>query len=88
MTPPRVAVGTAPGPVPRAQVQQQRRRAERLTVHEGVAVKLDGNLAMLVDLSLTWAQVLSPKIVRLGRRVWMSIMDDGGRPFAATVVWT
>ena len=88
MTPPRVAVGTAPGPVPRAQVQQQRRRAERLTVHEGVAVKLDGNLAMLVDLSLTGAQVLSPKIVRPGRRVWMSIMDDGGRPFAATVVWT
>ena len=88
MTPPRVAVGTAPGPVPRAQVQQQRRRAERLTVHEGVAVKLDGNLAMLVDLSLTGAQVLSPKIVRPGRRVWMSIMDDGGRPFAATAVWT
>ena len=35
MTPPRIAVGTAPGPVPRAKVQQQRRRAERQTVHEG-----------------------------------------------------
>ena len=87
MTPPRVAAGTAPGPVPRAKVQQQRRRAERQTVYEGVEVKLDGSPAKLVDLSTTGAQVLSSKIVRPGRRVWISMMDEGA-PFAATVVWT
>ena len=88
MTPPRVAAGPAPRPVPRAKVQQERRWTERLTVHEGVAVQLDGSPAMLVDLSTTGAQVLSPKIVRPGRRVWMSMMDEGARPFATTVVWS
>ena len=87
MTPPGVAAGTVPRPVPREKVQQQRRRAERQTVHEGVEVKLDGSPAMLVDLSTTGAQVLSSKIVRPGRRVWISMMDEGA-PFAATVVWT
>ena len=88
MTPPRVAAETAPGRVPPAAVRQQRRRAERLTVHKGVAVTLDGSPATLVDLTTAGAQVLSPKTVRPGRRVWMSMPDEGGRQFAATVVWS
>ena len=85
---PRVAAETAPRRVPRAQVQEQRRRAERLAVHEGVKVRFERSPAMLVDLSTTGAQVLSPTRVRPGQRVLMS-MTYGRTALrvAASVVW-
>ena len=63
------------------------RLAARLPIHEGVVVELDGNPAMLVDLSTTGAQVLSPTSLRPGQRVRMSMVDEeSSLKFGATVV--
>ena len=67
---------------------REARRTERLVVHEGVVVQLDGTPAMLVDLSPVGAQVLSPTVLRPGQPVQVSMADERtGLRFAAIVVW-
>jgi hypothetical protein len=85
---PRVVPRDKPGPRDSKPSQgRDNRQAERLPIHEGVVVELDGNPAMLVDLSTTGAQVLSPTSLRPGQRVRMAMVDEESTlKFGATVV--
>jgi hypothetical protein len=64
------------------------RRVPRVRVADGIEVLIDGNPAMLIDLSTAGAMILSPTIVRPNQRVRMSLPDPL-RPirFGAAVAW-
>jgi hypothetical protein len=51
-------------------------------------VMVDGNAAMLIDLSIIGAQVLSPIVLKPNQRIRMSLPDTP-RPirFSASVAW-
>ena len=68
--------------------QRGTRRAQRVKIVDGVEVLIDGSPAMLVDLSVVGAQVVSPTILRPNQRVRM-ILPDEERPIrcAAGVAW-
>lgn len=81
-----VAVGEA---VPVAPLDQRgTRRAPRFKVVDGVEVLVDGNPAVLVDLSVVGAQVVSPTILKPNQRVRISL-PDALRPvrFGAGIAW-
>ena len=68
--------------------QRGTRRASRVKIVDGVEVLIDGSPAMLIDLSVVGAQVVSPTILRPNQRVRM-ILPDEERPIrcVAGVAW-
>jgi len=68
--------------------QRGTRRALRSKIVDDVEVLVDGSPAMLVDLSIVGAQVISVTILKPNQRVRMILPDDE-RPirFAAAVAW-
>ncbi|HEY7447940.1 MAG TPA: PilZ domain-containing protein [Vicinamibacterales bacterium] len=64
------------------------RRAPRLRIRDGVEGLIDGNSALLVDLSSIGAQVISQAVLRPNQRVRMTLADESGVVrFNATVAW-
>ena len=68
--------------------QRGTRRAQRVKIVDGVEVLIDGSPAMLIDLSVVGAQVVSPTILRPNQGVRM-ILPDEERPIrcVAGVAW-
>jgi len=68
--------------------QRGTRRAPRVNIVDGVEVMIDGSPAMLINLSIVGAQVVSPTILRPNQRVRM-ILPDEERPIrcVAGVAW-
>jgi hypothetical protein len=68
--------------------QRGTRRAPRTRVAGKVEVLVDGNIALLVDLSIIGAQVVSPTVLKPNQRVRMALTDDlGNVRFNAAVAW-
>jgi len=64
------------------------RRAPRHKVREGVEIQLDGNPAMVVDLSSVGAQVVSPTVLRPNQKVRISLpSDDFVMRFRGSIAW-
>jgi hypothetical protein len=74
---------------PAALDQKGTRRALRFKIIEGIEVLIDGNPAMLVDLSTVGAQVVSGTLLKPNQRVRLSF-TDGAKPvrFSAGVAWS
>jgi len=68
--------------------QRGTRRAPRVKIVDGVEVLIDGSPAVLIDLSVVGAQVVSPTILRPNQRVRM-VLPDEERPIrcVAGVAW-
>ena len=81
-----VAAVAAP---PVALDQKGTRRAQRFKIIEGIEVLIDGNPAMLVDLSTVGAQVVSGTLLKPNQRVRLSF-TEGAKPvrFSAGVAWS
>jgi hypothetical protein len=82
------AVAEPPTPAPSQPLDQRgTRRAQRFKVVD-VEVLVDGNPAMLIDVSLVGAQVVSTFTLRPNQRLRMSL-PDAARPirFSAGVAW-
>src|SRR3954470_11844053 len=70
------AVAVAPVAAPPAPLDQRgTRRAPRFRIVDGVEVTIDGNIAVLLDLSIVGAQVVSPTILKPNQRVRMAMAD-------------
>jgi len=54
------------------------RRAERMSVPEGVHVQIDGRPAGLVDLSTLGAQIVSTRSLKPNQRVRLQLADESG----------
>jgi len=68
--------------------QRGTRRAPRHRIKGKVEILVDGNVAILVDLSTIGAQVVSPTILKPNQRVRMALNDDlGNVRFNAAVAW-
>jgi hypothetical protein len=81
-------VSAAPAPVTQPLDQRGTRRAKRVKVTEPVEILVDGNAAMLVDISTCGAQVVSVTILKPNQRVRVALTDeDGALRFNATVAW-
>jgi hypothetical protein len=64
------------------------RRAPRVRARDGVEMQIDGDAAVLVDISLIGAQVLSTASLRPNQRVRIVLpQDDGPIRFRASVAW-
>lgn len=73
---------------PPALDQRGTRRAPRHRIKGTVEILVDGNVAILVDLSTIGAQVVSPTILKPNQRVRMALNDDlGNVRFNAAVAW-
>ncbi len=69
--------------------QHGTRRAPRVRIVEGIEVTVDGKPAMLVDLSLVGAQVLSGSLLKPNQRVRVLIPEnERAVRFNATVAWS
>lgn len=78
---------TASAPAPPLD-QRGTRRSPRFRIAGQVEVLVDGNLAMLVDLSAIGAQVLSPTVLKPNQRVRMALSDEHSSVrFNASVAW-
>src|SRR5438105_2164099 len=92
---PCIVVLAAPAPPPVATAAPAQpldktgtRRAPRFKITGQVEVLLDGNAAVLVDLSTCGAQVVSPTILKPKQRVRMALTDDAGTlRFNALIAW-
>jgi hypothetical protein len=80
---------TAVAAPPVALDQKGTRRAQRFKIIEGIEVLIDGNPAMLVDLSTVGAQVVSGTLLKPNQRVRLSF-TEGAKPvrFSAGVAWS
>jgi PilZ domain len=68
--------------------QRGTRRAPRFKIAGQVEVLVDGNLALLVDLSTIGSQVLSPTVLKPNQRVRMALSDEHSSVrFNASVAW-
>ena len=68
--------------------QRGTRRAARVRIAGKVEMLIDGNAAVLVDLSIVGAQVVSPTILKPNQRVRIALPDDlGTMRFNAQVAW-
>ena len=78
----------APAPPTAPLDQRGTRRAPRVRIVEGVEVLIDGNAAILVDLSVIGAQVVSTTVLKPNQRIRIS-MGEGNKPlrFSAGVAW-
>ncbi len=83
------AVAVAVAAPPAALDQKGTRRAQRYKIIEGIEVLIDGNPAMLVDLSTVGAQVVSGTLLKPNQRVRLSFVE-GVKPvrFSAGVAWS
>jgi len=86
------AVVAAAAPAPAAPVapldQRGTRRAPRFRIAGDVDAVIDGNTALLIDLSSIGAQVVSTVVLKPNQRVRMALADDSGNVrFNATVAW-
>jgi hypothetical protein len=64
------------------------RRAARVRMSEGLAVTVDGNPAVLVDLSALGAQVLSPAVLRPNQRVRILLSEGkSGLRCSGAIAW-
>jgi PilZ domain len=82
-------VNPAPaGVTPRPLDWHGTRRAPRVKVRDGVEMQIDGDAAVLVDISVIGAQVLSTASLRPNQRVRIALpQDDGPIRFRASVAW-
>ena len=66
------------------------RRAERLTLPQGVHVQIDGRPAGLVDLSTLGAQIVSTRSLKPNQRVRLQFADESGRVVrvVAGIAWS
>jgi hypothetical protein len=69
---------TGPPPPPVAIDRHGTRRARRVAMADGVEVLVDGNPALLVDLSVLGGQVLSTKVLKPNQRVRVTLSDGRG----------
>lgn len=69
--------------------QKGTRRAQRYRIISGIEVLIDGNPALLVDLSVVGAQVVSNTLLKPNQRVRLSFIESS-RPvrFSAGVAWS
>jgi hypothetical protein len=73
---------------PKALDWQGTRRAPRFRVRAGVELQLDGNPAVVIDLSTVGAQVISPTVLRPNQKVRISLPnDDFLLRFRGAVAW-
>lgn len=79
-----------PPPTPAHPLDQRgTRRAPRSRMAANVSALLDGNTALLVDLSIVGAQVVSPIALKPDQRVAMALRDGVANVrFNASVAWT
>jgi hypothetical protein len=79
-----IAVAAPPAPP----VQQDTRRVPRVAITKEIEVLIDGNPAILVNISVAGAQVTSPLALRPNQRVRMSL-EEAERPvrFNGVVAW-
>ena len=85
-----VAVADPPPTTPAPPLDQRgTRRAPRFRIIEGIEVTIDGNPAMLIDLSVIGAQVVSAVLLKPNQRVRLSFAE-GSKPirFNAGVAWS
>jgi hypothetical protein len=69
--------------------QKGTRRAQRFKIIEGIEVLIDGNPAMLVDLSTVGAQVVSGTLLKPNQRVRLSFIENAKQVrFSAGVAWS
>jgi hypothetical protein len=69
--------------------QKGTRRAQRFKIIEGIEVLIDGNPAMLVDLSTVGAQVVSGTLLKPNQRVRLSFIENTKQVrFSAGVAWS
>ncbi len=79
---------TAPAPAAAPLDQRGTRRAPRYRIAGEVDVVIDGNTALLVDLSSIGAQVVSTVVLKPNQRIRMALADDSGNVrFNASVAW-
>jgi hypothetical protein len=82
------AVNQAPSGEARPLDWHGTRRAPRVPVRDGVEMQIDGDAAVLIDISLIGAQVLSSASLRPNQRVRIALpQDDGPIRFRASVAW-
>src|SRR5262245_25212070 len=82
------AAATAATPKVAPLDQRGTRRAPRFKIAGQVDVVIDGNTAVLVDLSTIGAQVVSTVVLKPNQRVRMALADDSGNVrFNAVVAW-
>jgi PilZ domain len=72
------SISDAPTQMAQALDEQGTRGTPRVTIAKGVEVMVDGNAAMLVDLSIGGAQVLSATALKPNQRVRVTLADDRG----------
>jgi PilZ domain-containing protein len=64
------------------------RRAPRFRVREGIELQLDGNPAMVIDLSTVGAQVISPTVLRPNQKVRITLPnEDFVLRFRGAIAW-
>ena len=82
------AAATATAPVVAPLDQRGTRRAQRYKIAGQVDVIIDGNTALLVDVSSIGAQVVSTVVLKPNQRLRMALADEHGNVrFAAVVAW-
>ena len=68
--------------------EQGTRGMPRLTIARGIELLIDGNAAVLVDLSMGGAQVLSANVLRPNQRVRITLTDEHGAiRVNGTIAW-
>ncbi len=83
----RAPIGTAGAPV--ALDRHGTRRARRVAMAEGVEVLIDGNPAMLIDLSVLGGQAVSTKVLKPNQRVRVTLSDARGIiRCAGAIMWS
>ena len=69
--------------------QRGTRRAPRFKMAPNVTAEVGGKTAMLIDLSIVGAQVVSPAALKPNQTVAVALPDEvGSTRFTASVVWT
>jgi len=72
------SISDAPTQMAQALDEQGTRGTPRVTIAKGVEVLVDGNAAVLVDLSIGGAQVLSASALKPNQRVRVTLADERG----------
>jgi hypothetical protein len=73
---------------PAADVHDPPRRASRQAFNEDVQIQIDGSATLLVDLSMTGAQVISPTALKPNRMVKVSLpIGDTSVACRGKIVW-
>jgi hypothetical protein len=82
------AISDAPTEIAQALDESGTRGSPRMMMVKGVDVLVDGNPAVLVDLSVGGAQVLSAAVLKPNQRVRITLTDEGGTlRITGTIAW-